>query len=31
VNFNGWMTIEGSGSLSMAERSQRLDQIIAGA
>jgi L-ribulose-5-phosphate 3-epimerase len=30
VNFNGWMTIEGSGSLSMAERSQRLDQIIAG-
>lgn len=30
VNFNGWMTIEGSGSLSMAERSERLDQIIAG-
>ena len=31
VNFSGWMTIEGSGDLSMAERSQRLDQIIAGA
>jgi L-ribulose-5-phosphate 3-epimerase len=30
VNFNGWMTIEGSGSLSMAERRERLDQIIAG-
>jgi hexulose-6-phosphate isomerase len=30
VGYNGWMTIEGSGSLSMAERSKRLDQIIAG-
>ena len=30
VGFSGWMTIEGSGSLSMPERSQRLDQIIAG-
>lgn len=30
VNYNGWMTIEESGSLSFDERSKRLDQIIAG-
>jgi L-ribulose-5-phosphate 3-epimerase len=30
VGYNGWMTIEGSGHLSLEERSQRLDQIIAG-
>ena len=30
VGYNGWMTIEGSGGLSIAERSKRLDLIIAG-
>ena len=30
VGYNGWMTIEGSGKLSMAEKSKRLDLIIAG-
>jgi len=30
VGYNGWMTIEGSGRLSMEERSKRLDLIIAG-
>jgi hexulose-6-phosphate isomerase len=30
IGYNGWMTIEGSGGLSMAERSKRLDLIIAG-
>ena len=30
VGYNGWMTIEGSGGLSTAERSKRLDLIIAG-
>jgi L-ribulose-5-phosphate 3-epimerase len=30
VGYNGWMTIEGSGGLSMAEKSKRLDLIIAG-
>ncbi|HIQ21755.1 MAG TPA: sugar phosphate isomerase/epimerase [Planctomycetes bacterium] len=30
VGYNGWMTIEGSGGLSLAERSERLDLIIAG-
>ena len=30
VGYNGWMTIEGSGRLSMRERSKRLDLIIAG-
>ena len=30
VGYNGWMTIEGSGGLSMEERSKRLDLIIAG-
>jgi len=29
VGYNGWMTIEG-GNLSLAEHSQRLDQILAG-
>jgi len=28
--YNGWMTIEGSGKLSLEERSKRLDLIIAG-
>jgi L-ribulose-5-phosphate 3-epimerase len=30
VGYNGWMTIEGSGGLSLEERSRRLDLIIAG-
>ncbi len=30
VNYSGWMTIEGSESLSMEERNRRLDLILAG-
>ncbi len=30
IGYNGWMTIEGSGGLSIEERSKRLDLIIAG-
>jgi L-ribulose-5-phosphate 3-epimerase len=30
IGYNGWMTIEGSGGLSMEERSKRLGLIIAG-
>ncbi|MBN2475513.1 MAG: sugar phosphate isomerase/epimerase [Pirellulales bacterium] len=30
LGYNGWMTIEGSGGLSLSERSRRLDLIIAG-
>jgi hexulose-6-phosphate isomerase len=30
AGYHGWMTIEGSGGLSMEERSKRLDLIIAG-
>lgn len=30
VGYRGWMTIEGSDKLSLAERSRRLDLIIAG-
>ncbi|HUW18757.1 MAG TPA: sugar phosphate isomerase/epimerase family protein [Sedimentisphaerales bacterium] len=30
AGYHGWMTIEGSDKLSMAERSRRLDLIIAG-
>ncbi len=30
IGYHGWMTIEGSGSLSLAEKSRRLDLIIAG-
>ncbi len=30
IGYNGWMTIEGSGRLSLEERSRRLDLIIAG-
>jgi hexulose-6-phosphate isomerase len=30
VGYNGWMTIEGSGRLSLEERSRRLDKIFAG-
>jgi hexulose-6-phosphate isomerase len=30
VNYNGWMTIEGSGSVPIEERSKRLDMILAG-
>ena len=30
VGYNGWMTIEGSGGLSLEERGKRLDLIIAG-
>jgi len=30
VGYDGWMTIEGSGKLSLEERSRRLDLIIAG-
>jgi len=30
IGYNGWMTIEGSGGLSIKERSKRLDLIIAG-
>jgi len=30
IGYDGWMTIEGSGKLSVEERSRRLDLIIAG-
>jgi len=30
IGYNGWMTIEGSGGLSLDEQSRRLDLIIAG-
>ena len=30
IGYNGWMTIEGSGNISMAQRNERLDLIIAG-
>ncbi len=30
IGYNGYMTIEGSGKLSLAEKSKRLDAIIAG-
>jgi len=30
IGYNGYMTIEGSGGLSVEERSRRLDAIIAG-
>jgi L-ribulose-5-phosphate 3-epimerase len=30
IGYNGWMTIEGSGKLSVEERSKRLDLIVAG-
>jgi hexulose-6-phosphate isomerase len=30
IGYNGWMTIEGSGRLSVEERSRRLDLILAG-
>lgn len=30
VGYNGWMTIEGSGGLSLEERNRRLDLIVAG-
>lgn len=30
IGYSGWMTIEGSGELDLAERSRRLDLIIAG-
>ncbi len=30
IGYNGWMTIEGSGSVSLQERSDRLDLIVAG-
>ncbi len=30
LGYNGWMTIEGSGGLSLEERSKRLDLIVAG-
>ncbi|MBL7133969.1 MAG: sugar phosphate isomerase/epimerase [Phycisphaerae bacterium] len=30
IGYNGWMTIEGSGGLSLKEQSKRLDLIIAG-
>ena len=30
IGYHGWMTIEGSGGLSMQERSRRLDLILAG-
>jgi len=30
VGYNGWMTIEGSGGLTMDAKSKRLDRIIAG-
>ncbi len=30
VGYNGWLTIEGSGGLSLAEQSRRLDLIIRG-
>lgn len=30
LDYNGWMTIEGSGSLSLAEKGKRLSLILAG-
>lgn len=30
IGYNGWMTIEGSGGLSLEERNRRLDLIVAG-
>ena len=30
IGYNGWMTIEGSGKLSLEERNRRLDLIVAG-
>jgi hexulose-6-phosphate isomerase len=30
IGYNGWMTIEGSGDLPLAEQNRRLDLIIAG-
>jgi len=30
IGYNGWMAIEGSGGLSLTEKSQRLDLILAG-
>jgi len=30
IGYNGWMTIEGSGGLSLEEKSKRLDLILAG-
>jgi hexulose-6-phosphate isomerase len=30
IGYSGWMTIEGSGGLSLEERSKRLDLIVAG-
>lgn len=30
LDYNGWLTIEGSGSLSLEERGKRLSQIVAG-
>lgn len=30
VGYNGWMTIEGSGGLSLEERNKRLELIVAG-
>jgi len=30
IGYNGWMTIEGSGGLSLDEKNKRLDLIIAG-
>ena len=30
IGYSGWMTIEGSGGLSLAEQNKRLDLIIAG-
>jgi L-ribulose-5-phosphate 3-epimerase len=30
IGYNGWVTIEGSGKLSLAERNERLDLIVAG-
>lgn len=30
VGYKGWMTIEGSGELTMQEKSERLDLILEG-
>jgi L-ribulose-5-phosphate 3-epimerase len=30
IGYSGWLTVEGSGGLSLAERARRLDLIIAG-
>ena len=30
IGYNGWMTIEGSGNLPLADRNERLNRIIAG-